>query len=353
MVVITNNQPKFTNYKANNQIKVNFKAIIILFLFLIGLYLLLPKLVDAQAALKLILKVNKFYLFLAVLSEFLSYVGAAWLLGIILSKLGYKIRFWDRFKLGSIAAFAIHFFPVGTFGQGAVDYYFLKKKKVETGSILIMLILRIIITYMAFFGLFFLALIMLPTLPNLRLCFKIAVVVILLLVVWGAFYLYYLYHHKETFRRVWQKILRFANFFLKRFRNSPINLERSNEIFEDIYKGLKLFSRKKRFSLLAILAGMIYWLGDVTCFFFVFLSFGYLINGGILMFSYGIGVIAGMASFIPGGLGVTEGSLGLVLTGLGIPSTVALMSILVFRLFSFWIWIPVGLYSYLTLRKQR
>lgn len=335
----------------SNQIVINFKTLIVLFLFLVGVYFLIPKLVDAQQAVKLVLSVNKFYLILAIISEVISYMGAAWLLGIILSRLGHKISFYDRFKIGSIAAFAIHFFPMGTFGQGAIGYYFLKRKNVETGSILLMMILRVIITYAAFFIIFLVALILVPTMTDLTLTPKIFAILFLMIVIAGTWYLWYLYRNKEVFRRVWRKIVKPANFFLFRLKKK-INQEKSDEIFEDIYEGLSLFGRKKRFSLLAILAGLIYWLGDIFCFFFVFLSFGYLINFGVLTFSYGVGFLAGLISFIPGGLGVTEGSLGLILTGLGVPSAVAVVSILVFRLFSFWIWIPVGLYSFISLRKK-
>lgn len=341
-----------TGINLNSEVKINFKTLIILFLFIVGIYLLVPRIIDAQEAVKLILKVNKIYLFLGLLCEFLSYVGAAWLLGIILSRMGYKIPFWDRFRIGSIAAFAIHFFPVGSFGEGAVDFYFLRKRKVEPGSILIMFILRIIFSYIAFFGLLLVALILVPTAKDLSLAPKLLAITISSLVFGGLIYLFYLYEHKDKFKKVWQKILIPGNFLLRKFKQPMISPEKSTEIFEDVYQGIGLFNQKKRNFVLAILAGLVYWLGDVLCFFFVFLSFGYLIHFGVLTFSYGIGSLAGMASFIPGGLGVTEGSLGLILTGLGTPSTIALISILVFRFFSFWIWIPVGLYSFFSLRKK-
>lgn len=336
----------------NTPIKINLKAVIILLLFVIGMYFLFPKIVDAQEAAKLILKVNKFYLILAVFFEFISYVGAAWLLGIILSRLGYKIPFWDRFRIGSIAAFAIHFFPVGSFGEGAIDFYFLRKRKVEPGSILIMLILRIIFTYIAFFSLLLIALILLPTITDLSLGPKLLAVIIFVLVFGGFIYLIYLYENKERFKKVWQKLLVVGNYFLRKVKQPQIGEAKSAEIFDDIYEGLGLFNEKKRNFVLAVLAALVYWLGDILCFFFVFLSFGYFIHFGVLMFGYGIGSLAGMVSFIPGGLGVTEGSMGLILTGLGTPTAIALVSILVFRFFSFWIWIPVGLYSFFSLRKK-
>jgi hypothetical protein len=59
-----------------------------------------------------------------------------------------------------------------------------------------------------------------------------------------------------------------------------------------------------------------------------------------------------MISFIPGGLGVTEGFMGLLFNSFSIPLSVAVVSILVFRLLSFWIWIPIGLISYVTMARE-
>lgn len=332
--------------------KFNLKILIIILLLAVGIYFLIPKLIGAEQALKLILKVNKFYLSLAVGSEIASYGGAAWLLGIILSRLGYKVSFPDRFKIGSIGAFAIHFFPVGSFGQGAVDYYFLKKKAVSAGSVLLMLVLRIIITYAAFLGLFLIALVIVPTVPHLPFSPKLASGGLFLLILWGVLYMLYLYKNKSKFRRSWTNFLNFINKLLVTFKGKPVSDEKINELFEDIYQGIGLFGGKKRTTFWAIIAGLLYWLGDIACFFFVFLSFGYLVHVGILIFGYGVATLAGLISFIPGGLGVTEGSLGLVFSGLGLPLSLALMSILVFRFFSFWIWIPIGLYSFFSLQRK-
>jgi len=330
---------------------VSWKTIVIVLFFLIGIYLLFPKLIGAEQAVKLLSKVNKFYLILAVTAEFISYCGAAWLLGIILSRLGYKITFLDRFRLSSIAAFAIHFLPIGSFGQGAIDYYFLNKRKVATGSVLIMFILRMIFTYGAFLFLFFIGLLMVPIYPHLNFSPKIISFFLAALIIWGIWYMVYLYRHKEKFKTRWDRYLILINRIVRRFGKKPIASQGADEAFEDIYQGMGLFAQRKRTSFWAIIAGLVYWLGDMLCLFFVFLSFGYTIGWGLLIFGYGVATLAGLISFIPGGLGVTEGSLALIYSGLAIPSSIALMTILVFRFFSFWIWIPVGLVSYLTLRR--
>lgn len=338
----------------NLPIKFNLNSLILVLLFMIGLYFLIPKLIGIQEVFKLLFHINKLFLTLALLSEILSYIGAAILLGIILSRLGYKIKFWNRFKISSIASFAIHFFPIGSFGEGAVDYYFLRRQKVETGSILLMLILRILFTYAAFLLIFLVGLALVPTAPELRASSKIISFVLFLLIFGGVWYIAYLYRHKHKFQALWNRFFGFFDNFVSKIRGKKTNNNESKtEIFEDIYQGIGLFGKKKRSSIYALLAGIIYWLGDIICFYFIFLSFGYQIHFGVLIFGYGIASTVGMISFIPGGIGITEGSMGLLYSGLGVPSAIALTSILVFRLFSFWIWIPFGLYSYISLARKK
>lgn len=346
--------------KANNSnkqslpVKFNLKTLFIFIIFLLGVYFLIPKFIGIQKVFVLLLHVNKFYLLLALTFELLSYVGAAILLGVILNRLGNKIRFWDRFKISSIASFAIHFFPIGSFGEGAVDFYFLRQKKVETGSILLMLVLRIIFTYAAFLLIFLIGLILVPTAPELRFSPKLISLVLFLLIFGGVFYIIYLYRHKEKFRHLWNHFFSGIFKFVGKIRGeNSKGAENKNEVFEDIYQGIGLFGQKKRSSLFAYLAALMYWLSDIACFYFVFLSFGYHIYIGVLIFGYGIASLVGMVSFIPGGLGVTEGTLALLYGSLGVPSAIALTSILLFRLFSFWIWIPFGFYSFITLSKDK
>lgn len=343
----------FSNNQPSLSFKFNLKTLIVILLFAIGLYFLVPKLIGLPEAIKLILQVNKFYLLIAIAFEILSYVGAAILLGVILFQMGYKIKFWDRFRIGSIAAFAIHFFPVGTLGQGAFDFYFLRKQKVETGSILLMLILRIIFTYAAFLLIFLYGLVLVPTAPHMKVSPRIISSILALLIIGGVGYIFYLYKNKDKFRKIWNRFLRFFDSLFSKIRGKKVSQRQESEVFEDIYQGIGLFGKKKRSSIFALLAGLMYWLGDITCFYFVFLGFGYHIHIGVLIFGYCIASLLGMVSFIPGGLGVTEGTMGLLYSALGVPASLALMSILVFRFFSFWILIPFGLYSFISLNREK
>lgn len=336
-----------------NPLKFSAKNIVILVLFAVGLYLLAPKLVGVEQAIRLLDTINKNFILLAVIAEISSYVGAATVLGIIFSRMGYKLDFLTRFKLGSVAAFTMHFLPIGAAGGAAFEYSFLRKRDVDSGSIIVMWILRWIFSYSGFLILFLIGLLLLPIAPKLPFSPEILSTFFLILIVGLGFYAVYLYKNKEKFWLVWTKLFRAFNALLRRIKKDAIPLSKQEEIFEDIYTGIKLFSKKKRSSFFVILAGMLYWFGDMMCLYFVFWAFGFAINPGVLIFGYCVATLLGILSFVPGGIGVTEGVLALIFAGMGVPSALALTAVLVFRLFSFWIWIPVGFLSYLSLQKTK
>lgn len=330
----------------------NPRTIIIILVVFIGMVLLAPRIAGLEEALVLLTKVRKPFILLALLFEFVSYCGAAALLGVILSRLNFKVRFWDRFRIGSIAAFSIHFLPIGTVGEGALDYYFLRRKKVSSGAILLTLVLRVIVTYGAFLLVLLSGLLWVPAAGAGTLAPKVAFLTIFILILAGVIYMILLYRNKEGFKKFWLRFYRATRYLSKKISKKDVSRKRFLGIFEEIYAGMGLFGTKKRFSFLALLFGLVYWLGDIFCFYFVFMSFGYQINFGVLVLGYSIATLAGIISFIPGGFGVTEGSMGLVFASFGIPLAVSVTSIIIFRLFSFWIWIPIGLYSYVSLSRE-
>lgn len=336
-----------------NPLKFSTKNIVILLFFAIGIYLLAPKLVGVEQAILLLDKINKNFLLLALLAEISSYIGAATVLGIIFSRMGYKLDFMTRFKLGSVAAFTMHFLPIGAAGGAAFEYSFLRKQAVDSGSIIVMWILRWIFSYTGFLILFLVSLILLPISPKLPFSPKFISIIFIILIAVFALYVIYLYKNKKKFWVVWTKIFNGLNSIIKKFKKNQIALAKQEEIFEDIYTGIKLFSKKKRSSVFVILAGMLYWFGDMMCLYFVFWAFGFAINPGVLIFGYCVATLLGILSFVPGGIGVTEGVLALIFAGMGVPSALALTAVLVFRLFSFWMWIPVGFLSYLSLQGKK
>ncbi|MDW7775815.1 MAG: YbhN family protein [Methanosarcinales archaeon] len=77
---------------------------------------------------------------------------------------------------------------------------------------------------------------------------------------------------------------------------------------------------------------------DILTLYFLFIAAGYRVGPGVLLAGYKMPMLLGkMAFLIPGGVGVVEGTMAAMYTGVGIPDPVVVVAILIYRLFSFWL----------------
>ena len=74
-----------------------------------------------------------------------------------------------------------------------------------------------------------------------------------------------------------------------------------------------------------------------------------------LLLAYGAGQLAANLPITPGGLGVVEGSLTIALVAFGGAEASTVAGVLVYRLFNFWLLLPVGwgAWGVLTVQSRR
>jgi uncharacterized protein (TIRG00374 family) len=85
---------------------------------------------------------------------------------------------------------------------------------------------------------------------------------------------------------------------------------------------------------------------DLITIYIVFLSFGQIINPGIVIAGYVIALITSLASVITAGIGVYEAGMVATFVGLNIPFDIAFAVTIVYRIVSLWLFIPIGLIFY-------
>jgi hypothetical protein len=96
------------------------------------------------------------------------------------------------------------------------------------------------------------------------------------------------------------------------------------------------------------------WMADAGC----LAAAIYAIGGGVpwrgILVAYGLGQLAAVLPFTPGGLAVVEASLTAVLIAYGMPAGTAIAAVLVYRIISFWTVVPVGwiCYGFLTVAAR-
>jgi uncharacterized protein (TIRG00374 family) len=92
------------------------------------------------------------------------------------------------------------------------------------------------------------------------------------------------------------------------------------------------------------------WLLDAGSLFLFVAAFGRWVNPAALLVAYGLANIAGALPITPGGLAIIEGTLSSILVGFGTPRTIAILGVIGWRLVNFWLPIPLGGVTYLSLR---
>ncbi|MGC9963444.1 MAG: YbhN family protein, partial [Acidimicrobiales bacterium] len=95
------------------------------------------------------------------------------------------------------------------------------------------------------------------------------------------------------------------------------------------------------------------WLLDAACLYICLWALGSPINPVDLFVAYGVGNVLAAIPITPGGLGITETGVIGVLTAVHVPLDTAVLAVIGWRFFNFWLPIPVGAVAYMTLRVAR
>lgn len=103
----------------------------------------------------------------------------------------------------------------------------------------------------------------------------------------------------------------------------------------------------------AALAGVASWLADCSCLAGAFLAVGAPVPWRGLLLAYCGGQLAVNLPITPGGLGVVEGSLTVALVAFGGGKAPTVAAVLLYRLISFWLPLPVGAGCWLELARRR
>jgi putative heme transporter len=97
-----------------------------------------------------------------------------------------------------------------------------------------------------------------------------------------------------------------------------------------------------RFFLGSFAAALVSWIIDCACLVAsIFAVSGRVPWQGVLVV-YGVTQIAESLPITPGGIGVVEGTLTVLLVAYGLPSGTAVAAVLLYRIISFWVLVPVG-----------
>ncbi|MGD1120057.1 MAG: flippase-like domain-containing protein [Dehalococcoidales bacterium] len=117
-------------------------------------------------------------------------------------------------------------------------------------------------------------------------------------------------------------------------------------------RGIAVTRRRPVLLVTLILLTVADWTSTVTALWFCFYALGNPVGLGTLLTGYSLGIAAGFISFIPGGLGVQEGSMAGIYALLGVPVRTAVLAAILYRIVYYFLPFFVSLGFYRRLLKQ-
>jgi putative heme transporter len=100
----------------------------------------------------------------------------------------------------------------------------------------------------------------------------------------------------------------------------------------------------------SLLGALVWWFCDIATLWACFHAFGAAPPDAVIVMAYFVGWIANTLP-TPGGIGTVEGGLIGTFAAFGVPTSTAVIAVLAYRVFSFWLPTPPGVVAYFQLRR--
>ena len=310
--------------------------VLIILLVTLAAWKLYPHFTDFSKIYALKNNINYYFLTIGILAQAGQYIGDGWLSQTLLKIVGVEMKFKNAIKIASLNVLAAHLFPVGEAGSIATAYYFYKKLGVGTKSFIFLSMCWSTITFSTLVLMFLISLFFIPHLPYINFNL-IALVIIAILVIIPVLLVLARHFIWKKFKDRLQKLAIFKE--LLEFKDSFHHYRRA------------IFAHKF-FLLQAIAAAFLYYGTNVITLSFAFLTFGQTPPVAIVIFAYALSMISGWITLSPAGLGASEATLIIIFLQFGLDPAKSIGAVLVFRLISFWIPIPAGALSYISLKRN-
>ncbi|WP_231590502.1 lysylphosphatidylglycerol synthase transmembrane domain-containing protein [Methanosarcina siciliae] len=302
----------------------------------LAVHLVLPQLASVESSLQVIRTMALWAVLLAAVAELISYIGYGYLINSILAIVNQQLSILKGACI-TLAAASMGMLAGGTLGNAAATYSWVRKSGVSAegsglAGTLPTIFNNAILTLLAAAGIVHLLLA-----HELSTIQFYAFLLILSILSFGVAAVSWGRNHRARFKAV---ALGIASSFARLLRRpfTPTSTENS---VSRLFAALDIL-HDGGWQFPALLAAFSIGFDALTLYLF-FIAAGHPVGLEVLLIGYGLPLLFGkMAFVVPGGVGVVESTMIALYTGLGVPSSVAVVVVLGYRVFSFWIPTLVG-----------
>jgi len=294
-------------------------------------------------------RVHAWALLLIIPVEYLNYDAQARLYQGLFAITGNKLEYWSLFKSSLELNFVNSVFPSG--GVTGISYFGVRMRGADiTGAkATVVQLLKLVLLFLSFEVLIVIGLLFLAVEGHMNSVILLVSASLTTLLVVGTAAFAFIIGSRQRISSffTWGTVqLNRLIHLVRPEHHETINVERARLIFDDLHDNYMLVRtdwRQLKWPFLwALLAN--FW--EVMAVYVVYIAFGHLVNFGAIIIAYAVANFAGLISILPGGIGIYEGLMTLVLAAAGIPSRLSLPVTVMYRVLNMLVQLPPGYYLY-------
>jgi uncharacterized protein (TIRG00374 family) len=281
----------------------------------------------------------------------------------------YKIFKVDISKRESLKmALEINFvgFVLPTGGVSIVSYLAVRmRSRAKSSTSTIVMTTKILMQNLSFVILLFLGLLVLAIHGKASNILILIASSLSLMILFGMLIFIYIISSKDRIRSSTKWLIDLANLFFTKLKQLKNNIgaklfskkieEKVNDVLDSekivtrlsaIHDNYLILKANRAYLKKPFINGFIANLTELTTIYLVFAAIGYFVNPGAIIISYAVASFSGVFSIIPGGVGVYEGLMVAVMVSSGVPASVSLSGIVMYRILNTALSLPLGYYYY-------
>ena len=318
------------------------RVVLLLILALVVEYLVVPELVGARKDLYLLDQVNGGWAVAGVVLEGVSLFCYAVLTKVLLPP-GPKPSLSRLFRIDLSAAAVAHVIPAGTLGTAALGFRLFTNEGISANDTGVMMAAKGLGSTIVLNVLLWLSLVISIPLAGFRPIYGTVAIIGTVLLAAVALVIIGVTRGTERASRI---------LHIVGDKIPWVSGDRLEAAVREASKTAQAMARDKQVLAWALVWASLNWLLDAASLWCFIAAFGSTVNPIELFAAYGIANVAGALPLTPGGLGVVDSAAPLLLVGFGVTRSVATLGVLAWRLVNFWLPIPVGALSYVSLKVK-
>ncbi len=294
-------------------------------------------------------RINAMVLLLIIPLQVENYAAYAHLYKEFFKILGKKFSFKELFKLSLEMNFVNHVFPSG--GVSGFSYFAarLKPHGVSTAQATLTQTMRFMLTFASYLILLFIGLFLLAlggSASNMIILITCSLAFLTVFMIVVGIYVASSEARIQTFSQSLTKVANRVIHVVRPKYPETISLKRVEKVFAEMHEYYILLKAKfpqlRRPFMYSILAN----LTELGTIYAVYIAYGQFVNPGAIIIAYALANFAGLIAVLPGGIGVYEGLMSLVLVSAGVPAGLAISVTVMYRILTMIPSLTVGYYFY-------